>query len=519
MPSKRPRKPKKVRALPPPPALLRDGIAWAIIIVAGILIFASLGERCLWQDEAETAMLGRSILRVGVPVAFDGINLVSQEPGREFGADHVWRWSPWIQFYLAAASMKFFGATTFAARLPFAILGFLTLPLTYISAARAFASRAVARLSTLFLGFSVPFLLHIRQARWHAPAYLCVALLLMAILGMRTRASFTALFVVAGTLLFYTNYFVAICAIVALVAASIVLDRGRLFLKRITIGAGATALLALPGILYFQVLTRGAASGGGQTSTQLAYYMAALCTFILPLPVIVIVFFVRTQRRVIAFLLTFIELFIAALSLAPWQMFRYATTIVPAAALLMGIASAWLLERSRNLGIIVIALLLTTNVLHQLPFGYAEARGAKEADPRVFPIVAYLDEITHHLHDPECVVAAYLSAHAQPGDTVVATYGDLPVMFYTGLRTAGGLQGQPLPENPEWILVRTFAISGDPMKDGRVMNYARHHVDLTRYAEVLSVPDPMLSNAPDPAYHRYSDAADARELKLIRRIR
>jgi hypothetical protein len=51
------------------------------------------------------------------------------------------------------------------------------------------------------------------------------------------------------------------------------------------------------------------------------------------------------------------------------------------------------------------------------------------------------------------------------------------------------------------------------------MNYARHHVDLTRYAEALTVPDPMLSNSPDPAYHRYSDAADARELKLIRRVR
>jgi len=519
MPSKRPRKVKKAQAAPPPPSLLRDGVAWAIIIIAGILIFASLGRRCLWQDEAETAMLGRSILRAGVPVAFDGINLVSQEAGREFGADHVWRWSPWIQFYIAATGMKLLGATTFAARLPFAILGLLTLPLTYIAAARAFASRAAARLATLFLGLSVPFLLHVRQARWHAPAYFCVALLLIAILGMRTRGAFTALFVAAGTLLFYTNYFVAICAIAALAAASIVLDRDRVFLKRVAIGAGATALLALPGILYFQVLTRGAAGGGGQSGAQLAYYVAALCTFILPLPVIVVALFVRPHRRVIAFLLTFVALFIAALSLAPWQMFRYATTIFPAAALLTGIAAAWLLERSRNPGIIVIALLLTTNVLHQLPFGYAEARGAKEAEPRLFPIVGYLDEITHELHDPECAVAAYLKANARPGDTVVATYGDLPIMFYTGLRTAGGLQGQPLPENPEWILVRTFAISDDPMKDARVGNYARHHVDLTRYAEALSVPDPMLSNAPDPAFHRYSDAADARELKLIRRVR
>src|SRR5438045_9532366 len=39
------------------------------------------------EDEAETALLGRNILHYGKPVASDGMNVISQEAGHEFGAD------------------------------------------------------------------------------------------------------------------------------------------------------------------------------------------------------------------------------------------------------------------------------------------------------------------------------------------------------------------------------------------------------------------------------------------------
>ena len=71
-----------------------------------------------------------------------------------------------MQFYIAAGSLGVLGPTTLAARLPFAVLGFLAVPLTYLLARRLFGRVAVARLSALFLALSVPFLLHTRQARW-----------------------------------------------------------------------------------------------------------------------------------------------------------------------------------------------------------------------------------------------------------------------------------------------------------------------------------------------------------------
>src|SRR3954447_20560932 len=180
----------------------RDGLLWVLVAAGALLIFASLSQRCLWQDEAETALLGRNIVKFGRPVAFDGVNLVSQELGAELDGQQVWRWSPWVQFYLATASISLLGATTFAARLPFALFGVLTLPALYALTAALARSRLAARLATALAVTSVPFLLHVRQARWYAVAYFCVALVLLAAVQARPL-----LLLVFGTLLFYTNYF------------------------------------------------------------------------------------------------------------------------------------------------------------------------------------------------------------------------------------------------------------------------------------------------------------------------
>src|SRR5437867_1953071 len=161
-----------------------DPLLWAIGLVAAVLLFGSLAERSLWQDEAETALLAKNILSFGKPVAFDGRNVVSQEAGKEFGPDRLWRWSPWLQYGIAALSIGLLGPTTLAARLPFAILGLLCVPLVYLVARRLFASVAIARLSALFLALSVPFILHARQARWYALIDVSLLGLLLSVAGM-----------------------------------------------------------------------------------------------------------------------------------------------------------------------------------------------------------------------------------------------------------------------------------------------------------------------------------------------
>ena len=62
----------------------KDKVFLAVVTaVASVLLFARLGDRALWQDEAETALLAHSVLERGLPTAFDGRNWISQEGARD----------------------------------------------------------------------------------------------------------------------------------------------------------------------------------------------------------------------------------------------------------------------------------------------------------------------------------------------------------------------------------------------------------------------------------------------------
>src|SRR5437762_8837212 len=127
-------------------------LTWIVLMCsAGALLFWNLGTSYLWQDEAATAVLAQRMLRFGRPLAYDGVNLITidhstaedvknidqrtrdPEPAitfyiqrGEMKKDTAWKWQPWGQFVVAAASLKLFGATTFAARMPFAIAAVMT---------------------------------------------------------------------------------------------------------------------------------------------------------------------------------------------------------------------------------------------------------------------------------------------------------------------------------------------------------------------------------------------------------
>jgi hypothetical protein len=133
-------------------------------------------------------------------------------------------------------------------------------------------------------------------------------------------------------------------------------------------------------------------------------------------------------------------------------------------------------------------------------------------------LIYYLHELAEPIKDPELVLSEYLREHAAPTDVVLAQYGDLPVQFYTGLRVAGGMQGQPLPPNPDWIILRPFILSGQPGKDGSVREFVLSRIPNSQYERVpLAEPDLMLGNSPEPQHHLYRAPASAPPLFLFRR--
>src|SRR5688572_6524650 len=83
----------------------------ALVIVAAYLLFANLGRNYLWEDEGDTAVLARNILRHGLPVAWDGVTFTDPDYGQREAFGFVMVSHPWLQYYAAAASFAVFGET------------------------------------------------------------------------------------------------------------------------------------------------------------------------------------------------------------------------------------------------------------------------------------------------------------------------------------------------------------------------------------------------------------------------
>jgi hypothetical protein len=522
---------------PRPASRALDPFLAAFLVVAAVFLFWGLGRRDLWQDEAETAMLAKNILRFKLPIVYDGVNLVSPEVGRGFGPDLLWRWSPWLQFYLTAASFAIFGITTWAARLPSAVLGLLCVALTFFFARRTFGSERQARLSAVLLGLSVPFLLHCRQARWYALSYLLVVCLFYALFELEQRPKVAgAALALSAVLLFYTNYFVAIGLLIALCIAVPILGPGRTFWKGFGIALLAAAVGMAPGIVFFDVLGKAGPFLAENSASLLVSYADLFLAQLLPLPMLILLVWVLLRRRTAPyldpvrkrrahFLLACIGLYICYLAMGPWELFRYLTPVLPLCAVLLAVALDGLLDSSRIVGGALLALLICTDALHSIPTGLVDCPGTEIKDrygrigPVSFPLAGFLYEITHDFRGCSQALAAYLKANARPTDVVLVSYGDSPLQFYTGLKVVGAFQGQKLSDQPDWVVLHPYVIDFRPGRDLAVVRFIYQHVDLARYYERVKLPchDFMQGNCTEPQLHLFQEPAEGRELKVFRR--
>ena len=105
----------------------RNYIQWlrlllALIVISFVYLYR-LDRPLLWGDEADTGIEARNILRCGYPMAYDGRNVSVYESGSQLNRNLLCKKIPWVQYYLAAASLAVFGNNTAGLRCLFAIAG------------------------------------------------------------------------------------------------------------------------------------------------------------------------------------------------------------------------------------------------------------------------------------------------------------------------------------------------------------------------------------------------------------
>jgi 4-amino-4-deoxy-L-arabinose transferase-like glycosyltransferase len=530
--------------------VLKRRFALLLLIAAAVLLLTNLGNVYLWQDEAETALVSQRLGRYGLPLSFDGRNLIRQAPKDvQYTADYVWVYHPWLPFYFTALSFHFLGPTTFAARLPYALAGLFTILLLYFSLRHHFRDRRVAMLGSTFLLFCVPFLLHARQCKYFSFAALFAVAALDGYLRLREENGgdwVLPYFILSGFCLFQSN-FGAFLPLMAAVGLHFLLTRpARVDIKRMVLAVGVMALFVLPWAIYLQTWARGRfVFDVYRFAGHLVHYTVYVTGWILPLPMLLLLvyWYVREwwprnllyvapgEASVVNLYILVIVISIIFLSVTfIWMYFSYIVQLVPLLAALLAILVLKVMDRSRALGYALIVLLMATNVLHLVPYALPLVQRFKWASLAPRPYLAETDaliamagrfrldvadyayELTHDYDGPNEGIVLFLREHAVAGDMVLANYGELPIAFYLDLDFAGGLSGYRLEsaEQAEWIINR---------RDGPYRDEVERIVGSGKY-EAIDIPYPDLAwgNRPVPEYHKFATVYDAPNVVIYRRI-
>jgi 4-amino-4-deoxy-L-arabinose transferase-like glycosyltransferase len=483
-----------------------DAVAlFALAALAATLLLANLGNQCLWQDEAQTALIARTILEHGIPHGSDGTNSFSQELGVEFGPGGVWRWHTWLSFYAVAAAFALAGQTTLAARLPFALCGVGCVLLCWALARELWRDRLAAAVAGGLLALSVPFLVLARQSRWYAlAAVLALAgLFAYARIGQGQRRWALGFFV-SALLLFHTHYLYCAVLLGSCGLHAVLLARERL---RPTLAAAAAAsVLSLPWLVWLSGVELSEGYGerlvsASQSLSYLRTFSSDLVTvflahglWLLALPLLALRRIRRGEPALrtaseawsgVALVTLHAGLGLALLAaLSPGTYLRYLTPLVPPLFVLVGLVVASLARVWPALA----AAAVTVWVLGG-------------------PLDDFVYEITHDYDGPIEGIVGFLNEHARPGDTVGIVYGDLPVKFYTrGLRVVGGLTGEDLEaaRGADWIILRRHNMS--PLSPS-IRTRLRGFIDEGDYRRrVIPYPDAPVENREDIRGHRFRTA-------------
>ncbi|MGA1823074.1 MAG: hypothetical protein ACMUIP_00330 [bacterium] len=143
-------------------------IAVFVLSCTAFLMFFRLGHYALWDDEADTALFALSVWRTGDTYAMLDHNLIAHTYGMELKGLRN-RYIPPLPFYLAAPFIGLAGqGTTFWARFPFALFGWLTVAVMLWWLWKAKASVKIWLLMSAGILGNVSLMLYARQCRYYS---------------------------------------------------------------------------------------------------------------------------------------------------------------------------------------------------------------------------------------------------------------------------------------------------------------------------------------------------------------
>ncbi|MBN1342982.1 MAG: glycosyltransferase family 39 protein [Phycisphaerae bacterium] len=434
-----------------------------LMILGAVLLLPNLGDRCLWQDEAECALVAKGVLRTGLPIAWDGRCFVTGAYGVELNDSFLWAWTPWAMHYLAALGMLILGPTSLGARLPFALLGCVSIGLTYLVARRLLRDRWASCLSAVLLLTSVQYMLLMRQCRYYAILPVAALLAIWGYADLPRRRG-TIVLILGMVLLFHANYVTFACVAVGMAAHAAIWRRRRDTWLRLILAALVTAALTLPwffGMGLHHALGTSQTVGyqhqtAGHSFLKLLFVMNQfVCPAVVALALAAAAILGRLRvRGAYALVLCMAVPVMILIPVFLWAGPRYLVHMLPLGSIVVAAALREIYLRNDVAGNIGAVVAGVTNLLpavacalfpaavgaNQLDGDYATGPATLRQAMLKSEWAGYVNELRQPFYGPNEAITRALSDSADPNAVVYAPYGQLPIMFHTGRPCAGMLK-------------------------------------------------------------------------------
>jgi len=500
---------------------VRPALCGLLMGLACFVLTYDLGDRLLWGDEAETALLAVNITKYGLPKIDDGKNRITIYKTMAASEQGVWIWSPWLDEYVVAGSFLLFGKSTVAARMPFALVGLASVALLGLFARRVYGSHRVALAAMLLSATCVPFLLHGRQCRYYTILMLAQIWLLWGcqrvLEGRRLSGGIQA--ALALSMQFYCNYMVLPGNLLGIGLASLILHRRHPGLIKTMAAAVAGAfLLSAPWLAFASTGQQLQGLDWQGSGERAVFHVSKINDHIFPLALLLIPLLAtlirmigkrRPQRAAqppMALLLWLLPASqIICLSILPFKYFRYITPMIPV-ILLLGAAILMTRLKPAWLGLCLLMIVAFTNIFSvagAAVFGGNRAPG--------FPFARYLRSVTSDYTDRFEDVVTYLLREGSAEQTLVVPDPEFPLIFYTDMRVFDARLRKP-PADPDWIV----PVSPSGVLE-RPLPLLPHIEELYEKVRLPVHASPRNGSRPDPDHYSYFTVREREELVLYRK--
>lgn len=435
------------------------------LIGAGALLFWNLGRPTLWQDEAQSALISRTVLQTGLPLGTDGKNFFSQEQGAEYADGHLWRWHTWLPFYMVAGAFRAFGESAWSARLPGAVLGWLTIILVYRVAWEMWRDRRTALAAAGLLSIHVGMILLSRQCRYYSALSFFTVVSLWGYWRILQSGAYGRTLLVTGMVaLFHTHYVYTVICGAAFLTHTLCCVRERL--RPVLVSAAWVIALCAPWVIWLSQMKYASRYGSRtfdpqKTLDEFFVLIHHFNTEIVPwtlwiIPVLVAKLPPRTTEASrldqsgpmspVVLLGWLIAAHLVLLApIIPLPFYRYLTPVIPLAMLLLGRSVSLAYDRHPTLAAWAVVV-----------FGLSS------------PLSDFVREQFHPVLSPVQTAIDYLEEHAEGNDLIAVNYGDLPMKFSLSHRIVGGLTGETLEQTPDWIVLRHSICGAPPAFDQQI---------------------------------------------------